>query len=239
MLTAVFSSFNETQNVYFWANLELLKSQGNIEIIICDGGSEDGTIERVGKSVKIEALPNSSRAERYNRGLDFASGSIILLVHPRSLLPKDGIEFLMNHHAETEWGAFSHSFDVAHPVFRFTSWYSNVIRGSFRGIFYLDHCLYLSADLAKIIRFRSVYLFEDTYFSLEARRFRHPKLLTHKVQTSAVRFQKNGILRQALLNQTLKVLFLLGCSDEFMQRVYERGLNLNHSQKKGALIGRG
>ncbi|NJM09788.1 MAG: hypothetical protein HC883_02520 [Bdellovibrionaceae bacterium] len=55
-----------------------------------------------------------------------------------------------------------------------------------------------------------------------------PRLLDSTITTSAVRFQRNGIFRQALMNQVLKFMFILGASETWMARVYERGLGLNN-----------
>jgi glycosyltransferase involved in cell wall biosynthesis len=227
VLTVILSSFNELNNPVFWRNLELLSSESDIEILIIDGGSDDGTLEKLG-SRPCEIRPGSQRGERYNVGLDKATGDLILLVHPRTLLSKEGLEDLrrLSRHQEPGWGAFRHSFDSSHPILRFTSWYSNHVRGR-RGIFYLDHCLYLSADLARRVRFPSTAIFEDTVFCRELRKHCAPILLPRKVITSAVRFRKNGVYRQSLMNQVLKILFFLGVPESAMNRLYEKGLSLN------------
>jgi hypothetical protein len=232
MITAVLSSFNEANNAFFWSNLKLLCSTSEVETIVIDGGSTDGTVDRLRTTngLQLEVLQCSNRAERYNRGLEIGAGSVVLLVHPRSLLPLEGLEFLARAHLKSEWGAFQHSFDANDFIFKFTSWYSNSIRGSRRGIFYLDHCIFLTSDLAKNLRFPSVRVFEDTLFCLEARKVGWPKLLPYKVVTSSVRFKKNGLMKQCLLNQLLKVLFIFGASDALMYDIYEKGLHLN--QKK-------
>ena len=226
MLSSILSSYNETDNAAFWANLQLLKKFANVEVLVIDGGSQDGTLELL-KSQNVVVMPGTERSQRYNRGLELALGERILLIHPRSELSREGLEHLLRLPMASGWGAFRHSFDWDRPLLRFTSWYSNFARGRGRGIFYLDHCLFLSADLKPYARFPEVGLFEDTGFCLGLRSRSWPQLLPYPVVTSAVRFRKNGLVWQSLMNQVLKLLFYLGFSEKWMNRVYEKGLALN------------
>lgn len=209
----------------FWANLGLLSLHQSVETIVVDGGSQDKTNERI-KNFRVIDLPRSKRGERYNKGIEIARGDVILLVHPRTRLTPEALSLLESRHGTSKWGAFRHSFDWPHPLLRFTSWYSNFVRGR-RGIFYLDHCLYFSADLKAKARFPDVPIFEDTYFCAELKTHARPELLPLTLKTSAVRFRKNGVIRQSLKNQILKILFHLGASESWMYRVYEKGLWLN------------
>jgi glycosyltransferase involved in cell wall biosynthesis len=226
VISAILSTFNEADNQVFWANLKLLRefSPDQLEVIIVDGGSTDGTREKL---QDVHVLPHSYRGERYNIGMELARGHRLLLVHPRSLLTREGVEFLLSLEPSQGWGAFRHTFDWSHPLLRFTSWYSNFIRGRGRGIYYLDHCLFLSADLRPHARFPSLAIFEDTHFCRALRRKGKPMLLPFSVTTSAIRFRRNGLVRQSVMNQVLKVLFFFGVSERWMNRVYERGLALN------------
>ena len=226
MLTAILSSFNEVHNEVFWANLKLLSRHSTIEVLVVDGDSQDGTLARLA-DWKPMVLPSSRRGERYNHGIEKAHGQLILLVHPRSLLSEEGINYLLALQVTRVWGGLRHSFDWDHPLLRFTSWWSNSVRGRLGGIFYLDHCLYFTADLKSAARFPKTALFEDTYFSRSLRHEVWPRLLPVKVVTSAVRFRKNGLIRQSALNQILKILFHLRVSEKWMSRIYERGLSLN------------
>jgi hypothetical protein len=154
---------------------------------------------------------------------------MILLHHPRSLICKEGIEHLMQYRMNLKWGGFLHFFDLDHPILKFTSWYSNYIRGTFSGILYLDHCIFLERSMALSIgKLPSVDIFEDTILSQRLlKTFGKPKILPHKATTSAVRFETNGIYRQSLINQYLKIKFYLGADHRQMNRLYESKTGLN------------
>jgi len=227
MISAILSSFNEGDNPIFWSNLALLN--GRARILVVDGGSDDGTLERLKRlNIPVLVLPGSNRAQRYNHGISQAQGRLVLLVHPRTALSAGALSELEELRGEKLWGAFKHSFDHDHPLLRFTSWYSNYGRGEWRSIFYLDHCLFFTQDLREHARFPEVQLFEDTYFCTNLRKVAKGSLLKSAVVTSAVRFKRNGIFRQAAMNQLLKIMFLLGASEARMAEVYERGLGLNN-----------
>ncbi|MCR4297021.1 MAG: glycosyl transferase, family 2 [Elusimicrobia bacterium] len=166
-----------------------------------------------------------SRGARLQAGIDAASHRTILLHHPRSLVPAEGLRWLAARAGRAGWGGFTHAFDWDHPLLRFTSWYSNRVRAP-RGIVYLDHCVYF--DRALLTRpIPPVDIFEDTELSLILRESGPPALAPFIATTSAVRFRANGPWRQAMLNQVMKVAYLLGASHRGMNARYERGLGLN------------
>lgn len=235
MITSfVFSCFNEQENAFLFKNLELLSKELLNEVIVVDGGSKDLTVSRISSysRVKIFNLPNSNRAERYNFGLGKASGSVLTVVHPRTLLPDDVSQIVRELTFEDgHFYAFTHCFDERNLLLRFTSWYSNRIRGDLRGIYYLDHCWILNRALIENLEqplIPPVDIFEDSLFCLKLKkRGATAQRLKAVAITSAIRFRKNGLLRQSLLNQKLKLQFLFSFRPKTMNRNYEKNLNLN------------
>ena len=229
-LSIVISTFNELSLGYLENSLSTLSKISNLEIICVDGKSTDGTLDLLNKyKVKLIETRSHSRAHRLNIGIQACSCDLILLYHPRSFVDPAGIKYLKKNSQDLLWGGFSHQFDKKHWLLKFTSWYSNEVRARLREIFYLDHCIYFKRSLLpedqQVVN--EVVIFEDTLFSQKLSRLAPAKLLEFSSTTSAIRFNKNGVFRQALLNQVLKVCFLLGLSDELMNKVYEKGLALN------------
>ncbi len=216
MLSVIIPTNSESETIQFQLAVTSLSKNKNVELICID---------------KSEA---KTRAERLNLGFERAQGSMILFHHPRSFVDPQGIDYLIEHCDKVIWGAFTHRFDEAHFLLKFTSWYSNNIRGQGRGIFYLDHCIFFHRSLKKI-PLPPVEIFEDTVLSAQLRDQQAPILLPFRSTTSALRFTKNGVWRQAMLNQIMKIGFYLKASPEQMNKIYERGLNLNDS-KKGTKI---
>ncbi len=190
--------------------------------VICAGDAPPPA----GTGARFVRAGGPSRGARLQAGVEAASHRMILLHHPRSLLPAEGLRWLAAGAGGSRWGGFTHSFDWDHPLLRFTSWYSNRIRAKQRGIVYLDHCVYFDRRLLKR-PIPAVEIFEDTELSLILRESGPPTLAPFVATTSAVRFRANGPWRQALLNQRMKLSYLLGGSHRRMNARYERGLGLN------------
>lgn len=212
-------------NPYFWQNIELLKKERQPFIII-DGGSHDGTHEKLKHTrVLYMELPSSTRGQRFNEALKVSFTDIVVFMHPRSLIKTEHIRELKNFEGPQLWGAFTHRFDDNHPLLSFTSWWSNCVRGDIKGIFYLDHILW--AKRVEVRNFPISPIFEDTLFSEQMKKRSWPIRLPTPSTTSAHRFKKNGVWKQALLNQKLKIDFLRGKAFDRMDQEYEKGLCLN------------
>lgn len=177
-----------------------------------------------------------SRAERLNIGFKRSQGNLLLFHHPRSFVDPQGIQYLidlsMDPKMNLTWGGLTHQFDISHPLLKFTSWYSNNVRGAKNGILYLDHCIFFDRRLWKN-DLPTVDIFEDTILSYEFRKISKPLILPYTSTTSAIRFTRNGVWKQALLNQSLKIAFHLKMSHSMMNKIYEKGLNLNSIYSKG------
>jgi GT2 family glycosyltransferase len=140
---------------------------------------------------------------------------------------------LANLSTDNRWGAFTHQFSISHPLLDFTSWYSNYIRGGLRSIYYLDHCIFAQKQLLLDVGLLpDIDIFEDTEICLRLKKQGKPIRLPFISQTSAVRFQVQGIYQQALKNQYLKWLYYFNRSDTKMNRLYEKGLELNTKYEK-------
>lgn len=233
-ISIIFSVFNELRQNLLEESLNNLSKIPDVEIIIVDGGSTDGTLDLIEKyPIRCIHSKSSSRAERLNIGIEQASNDLILLHHPRSLLDTKGIQYLQKNIKDIRWGGFYHSFIESHPILTFTSWYSNEVRGKLRSIIYLDHCIFFKRSL---ISTRPVvpelYIFEDTALSEKLNAIYPAKILPYLSKTSAIRFKKNGLVRQSLLNFLMKCCYLLNVSDDTMNKIYERGLGLNTRYQK-------
>lgn len=229
MISIIIPTFNEISHGSIQDILKSLSKIANVEIICVDSGSRDGTIELIQKyDVKLIQHKTNSRGERLTIGAKEASHDLIVLHHPRSVLEIGAIEYLIEHQSNLTWGGFTHEFDYKHPLLNFTSWYSNYVRSDIKGIFYLDHCFYIQKKLlVEIDYLPSVDIFEDTILSKRLLTMCRPKRLSFKSQTSAIRFKKNGIWRQAFLNQWMKLLFSFNTDNQELNKKYEKDVPLN------------
>jgi len=214
--------------------IESYQSFPNCELLWIIGPNNDGTYEDLVENQQQVIQTNAnSRAERINIGIEATSHSLILVNHPRSFLSENAIRHLscMKVDDNKFWGGFTHEFyQSKHPILKFTSFYSNNIRFGLRKIIYLDHCIFLTRNMITAEDPAPVPLadiFEDTLFSIKLSKLTRPLRIKHKSYTSPVRFNNNGVIKQSLMNQKLKLKFLFGFSKEKMNKEYEKNMNLN------------
>lgn len=234
MLSIVIPTLNESKTGYLAKILLAYHSLVDMEIICVDGGSTDNTIALIHQfNATLINTDVCSRAGRLNEGIKHAKFDMVLLHHPRSLVDVEGIKALIYQSAEIPWGAFTHQFTIRHPLLNFTSWYSNRIRGDRRGVYYLDHCLFAQKQLLLDVGLiPQIDIFEDTEICLKLNKKAKPVRLPFISQTSAIRFQTNGIYSQALKNQYMKWCYYFNASDKKMNALYEKGIELNNQYKK-------
>jgi glycosyltransferase involved in cell wall biosynthesis len=233
-VSLVFPILNDARHGYLERNLSELATLPQTEMICIDGGSDDDShmlAERHG--ARYIVIERSNRAQRINRGIEAARGDWVVLVHPRSRLSATCINELLDHAPLGSWGAWTHSFDDRHPLLKFTSWYSNCVRGALKSIYYLDHCLFIHRSLLDSLGTPAVPeipIFEDTELCLKLRRIRTGVRLRTRTRTSAIRFRTNGIVKQAAINQWSKLKYRLRHDLQRINRVYEAGLALNERE---------
>jgi len=215
---------------------QLVNQNCEKEIIVVVSASDDGTElvldEYAARSPEIQVVRSlaKNRAQRLNEGIAISTGDIILLHHPATLLP-EGIALELIEQAlasGNHWGAFRHSFDFTHWLLHFTSWYSDNVRVSQKGLVYLDHCPFIDRRvLAQIGNVPDLDIFEDTVLSDRLCQFSKPVLVQGKVITSARRFHQRGIYRHAMLNQLLKMCYHFNLDPRWLNRLYEQKASIN------------
>ena len=206
------------------------------EIIAVVSASDDGTelvLEAyAARSPEIQVVRSlaKNRSQRLNDGIAVSTGNIILLHHPATLLPESNALQLIEQSLGSggDWGAFCHSFDFAHWLLHFTSWYSNNVRVRQKGLVYLDHCPFIKRQvLAEIGNVPDLDIFEDTVLSDRLSKFSQPVMAQGKVITSARRFHQRGIYRHAMLNQLLKMCYHFNIDPSRLNRLYEQKASIN------------
>lgn len=93
-------------NPIFWDNVQLL--QQRCDLIIAEGGSQDGTWERYRSigGVKVYFFAGARGDQLFQKAIEHANGDWIWLVHPNTRVTEEAIRALENLTPKENWGAF-------------------------------------------------------------------------------------------------------------------------------------
>ncbi len=181
------------------------------DVVVIDGGSEDGTPEIVAgaKTARLIRAPRG-RGPQLNAGAAAADADILLFLHADTRLPQDASKHIraVLKDAHVLGGCFRLSFDMKHPLL---SLYSRA--SAFDTLFttFGDQAYFVRAST-----FRDVGGFPDWPFLEDVELRRRLKRrggfvkANATVVTSARRFRSEGIVRRQLLNALILCAFLAG-----------------------------
>ncbi len=205
----------------------LASTQGvpDVEVIVVDGGSQDGTLETAKSCGAKLVISSPGRARQMNAGAAQAMGDILLFLHGDTRLPRRFDAYIHQTLARpgVVAGAFRMGVDGDLFGLRLLEKLVN-FRSRRLQLPYGDQALFLRADLFwEIGGFPYMPIMED--FEMVRRLRRLGRIVTGPVSilTSARRWEKIGIVRATLINYTLPLAYYLGVSPSRLARWYGRG----------------
>lgn len=222
-LSIIIPAVNEAHNFERFLNaLSSFRSRG-AEVIVVDGGSDDGTLEIATPLVDRIATAPRGRAAQMNAGAALARADTLLFLHADSLLPKDADIHILREMARTErvWGRFDIKIDSSHPIFLIVARMIN-FRTRVSGIATGDQAIFVRRDTFEAAgKYPDIPLMEDIALSKVLRAKSRPISIADKVVTSARRWHKYGIFRTIFLMWRLRLAYFLGADPHKLARLYE------------------
>ena len=187
------------------------------EVIVCDGGSSDGTA-RIAEAYPCSLLNSSrGRAEQMNRGAADARGKYLLFLHADCRLPDSfGSESWLT----GAWGFFRLRLDGNAWIYRIIEWAINCRTGLTR-VAGGDQGLYFEREFFNRIQgFPAIPLMEDVAICKQARKLAQPQILQPRLLSSSRRWQQNGVIKTILLMWLLRLAYWFGVSPQRLHRIY-------------------
>ena len=226
MISVIVPVLNEAERITRLIS-SLQSLDGEKEIIISDGGSTDGTREKI-LSFSNVTLINSplGRARQMNAGAQISSGKILWFVHADSVVSPSSLHDIERAISGGAIGGFFRLrfYDADDKFMKFIERTSHTRAKRF-GLIFGDQGLFLRRDIFfGMGKFADVSLMEDWEIS---RRLKHYHSLgkIHALETligtSARRYTKNGRLRTWLKMNFVKALYILGVNTETLRRIYD------------------
>ena len=192
------------------------------ELVVCDGGSTDGTPARCAGLADAVLQAPAGRARQMNAGAAVARGEVLLFLHVDTTLPADAPGAIARALAGgADWGRFDVRIEGRSALLPMVAAFMNR-RSRWTGIATGDQAIFVRrAVFHDIGGFPDQPLMEDIELSRRLRRRGHaPACLAQRVATSGRRWDERGAWRTILLMWRLRWQYWRGTPAEVLVRQY-------------------
>lgn len=197
--------------------------EGDVEIIVVDGGSGDGTVTGARQAGAKVIVSDKGRGQQLRRGGEEAAGDWLLFLHADTRLQAGwraaAAAFIANPANETRAAVFTYALDDSSPqarrIERLVGWRTRVL-----GLPYGDQGLLISrGHYDRLGGFRAMQLMEDVDL---VRRVGKPNLtvLGTRAVTSATRYRRGGWWARPLRNLLCLTLYYLRVPPSILLWIY-------------------
>jgi rSAM/selenodomain-associated transferase 2 len=203
------------------ATLDHLASlPGDLEVIVADGGSDDGTPQVAAGHPRTDAVVEvrgGGRARQLNAGAARATGDVLVFLHADSRLPAGAHAALSATRADG--GNFALRFDGED---RFARALGRVYALQRRfGLYYGDSSIWVRrATFDRLGGFQELPIMDDYDFVRRLERSAPTACLPGPATTSARRWRRQGVARTVASWLVIRWLFLAGVPPDRLARLY-------------------
>lgn len=219
-ISVIIPTLNEAATI--GETLRRLRSSASCEVIVVDGGSDDGTPELARPQADLVLSAGRGRATQMNVGARAASGQVLLFLHADTVLPPDFPALLENalRNPRVVGGRFDVRLDAEGRLFRIIETLMN-LRSRLSRIATGDQAIFVrSRTFRELGGYREAELMEDLELSYRLKRQGELACLRERVVTSARRWQRDGIVRTIGLMWLLRLLYFIGVSPSYLKTFY-------------------
>ncbi len=194
-----------------------------IEIIVVDGDSRGTTIPAIEDRAVRTAIAPRGRAVQMNCGAALAAGDVLLFLHADTVLPPQafGLILAAMNDSRIVAGAFDLGFSDERLLFRIAEGYV-FLRTRLTRVPFGDQAIFIRKEyFDRIGRYRPLPIMEDVELMKRIRK-RGDKIciIPAKVQTSARRYLREGIVYGTFRNLLLQILYALGVPPDRLVKWY-------------------
>jgi len=220
-VSVIIPVLNEAASVAaFRGHWQELRARG-AELLLVDGGSQDGTVPLLEREGFTVIRSPRGRARQMNRGAAAASGRILIFLHADTRLPEEALEMVRRClHPSRCWGRFDVEIVGREPMLAVVARCMN-LRSRWSGIATGDQAIFLHRQaFERVGGFPDQPLMEDVEISARLRSLAPPVCLKARVATSGRRWQAGGIGRTIVLMWGLRFAYWLGVPAPALARFY-------------------
>jgi rSAM/selenodomain-associated transferase 2 len=188
-----------------------MRSRG-VQIIVVDGGSEDGTPGIAAHAADVVMGAPRGRALQMNVGAQAAKGNALLFLHADSVPPAQADECVLHALGEGKrcWGRFDVHIAGANPLLRLVATLMNW-RSRLTGIATGDQGMFMTRTAFEAVGgFPAIPLMEDIAMSRALKALSRPACVRERIATSGRRWERHGVLRTIALMWRLRAAYFFG-----------------------------
>lgn len=220
-ISIIIPTLNEEENIRkLLDNLKNLK--GDFEVIFSDGGSLDKTLDIIKDFGNYKIIKSDrGRAKQLNNGAKESNNDILFFLHADSVIEENALikieDFIKN---GNKVGCLKIKFDSKKILMNIFAVLSN-LRVKYRNIAFGDQGIFIEKKFFEDIgMFEDIPLMEDYKLSIKLKSICRIKYIDSYIISSSRRFEKNGIIKTALLMQKLQYMFRKGISIDKIANIY-------------------
>jgi rSAM/selenodomain-associated transferase 2 len=220
MISIIIPTLNEEKTIPDLAE-SLGRLRGEFEVIVCDGGSADTTVELARRCGLRGIRAPRGRGPQMNAGARLAEGETLLFLHADTRLPENALELIAGALADEMvcGGNFSLTFGGETREARLLTRIYPLLR--LGGMLYGDSAIFARRGVfERLGGYREYPIFEDCDLYRRIRRLGRFARLNERATTSSRRFE-GRFIRTFALWSLMQVLYWLGVRPEFLNRLYK------------------
>lgn len=215
-ISVIVPTLNEAENLAEVLEALELGQKGGHEVIVVDGGSDDGTQSIAARrEAQVLACSPAGRARQMNLGAEKAKGEILFFLHGDTVVPDGALDLIEEAFDDSEMkgGGFVREFDSDSSWLEWTCRLADW-RSENWGMFLGDQGIFVRRDVFEAMGGfdESLQRCEDLQFSMRMRGQGKVVALRPAVVSSARRFKKLGPVLTTLRDGWWTVKHLLGVS---------------------------
>ena len=228
MISIIIPTYNEAQCLE--ANLQSarrLRHETAMELIVSDGGSDDGTVAIARRHARVIEGPKG-RALQLNAGARLARGNVLFFVHAHVTIPPGALRLIGEkiHDEGYDGGGFSNVFSRHNGRIKTLGRVLNLrVADNDRPdntVFFGDNGIFVRRQVFDALGgFRALPIMEDYDFSMRLREgFRVVRICDPKLVVSPRRHVRAGFVKTRLQWIVVKRLYRLGVPPTVLARWY-------------------
>ena len=223
-VSIVIPCLNEGRNLdALLESLQSCRREGH-ELLLVDGGSDDGTLGRVARLLDHLIVSDPGRARQMNAGAAGAEGDILWFLHADSRPPDHAVHTIISSlgSGDHAWGRFDITMSGSHRMLRLVEFMMNW-RSRLTGIATGDQGIFVERRaFVAAGGFPEIPLMEDIALCRALKRISAPRCLSGRMVTSSRRWETQGVYKTILLMWRLRLAYALGVDPGTLERRYHQ-----------------